>query len=91
MNIRHKLITFCSVFAVLGSTVAFARPIMRSEDGYLSYEKKADGCHVPTSKACAATGYEHCRFPNTTKDGWPAGMLLGNADLMLSLWHRLNA
>ena len=91
MNISHKPTILCFVFAVLGSTLAFARPMMRSEDGCRSCDKKTATCHVPISRACAATGYAHCRLPNAIKDDWPAGMILGNADLMLTLQHRLNA
>jgi hypothetical protein len=90
MSKNHRPITLCFVFAVLGSTLAFARPMMRSEDGCRSCEKNTAACHVPISKACAATGYACCRLPNATRDDWPAGMILGNADLMLTFRHRLN-
>jgi len=63
--------------------------MMGSEDGCRPWETVA--CHVPVSKASAATGHARCRLPNPTKDDWPAGMILGNADLMLTLRHRLNA
>jgi hypothetical protein len=40
MNISYKPITLCFVFVVLGSTLAFARPMTRAETGCRSYEKK---------------------------------------------------
>jgi hypothetical protein len=90
MNISHKLMILCFVFNALGSTLAFANPIMLSEDGCRSHEKKATACHVPVSKRGAAIGCARCRFPNAPKDDWPAGMLLGDAGLALTLRHRLN-
>jgi hypothetical protein len=83
MSISYKPITLCFVFAVLGSTLAFARPITRTETGRRSCEKETSACHAPISKPCAADGYARCRLPNTTKDDWPAGMILGNADFTL--------
>ncbi|MHB8270582.1 hypothetical protein [Bradyrhizobium sp.] len=90
MNISHKLMILCSVFTVLGSTLAAANPMMLSEDSCRSHEKKANACH-PISKPGAATGYARCRSPNAPKDDWPAGMLLGDAGLVLTLQHRLDA
>ena len=91
MNISCKPITLCFVFVVLGSTLAFARPMTRAETGCRSYEKKTAACHAPISKPSATSGYARCCLPNTTKDDWPAGMILGNADFMLTLRHRLSA
>jgi hypothetical protein len=91
MNISHKLMILCSVFTILGSTLAFANPVMLSEDSCRSHEKKATACHVPISKPGATTGCARCRLPNAPKDDWPAGMLLGDAGLVLTLRHRLNA
>jgi hypothetical protein len=91
MNISHKPVILCFVFTVLGSTLAFANPTARSEDGCRSHEKKAAACHVPISKPGAATGCARCRLPNAPKDDWPAGMFLGDAGLVLTLQHRLNA
>ena len=91
MNISYKPITLCFVFAVLGSTLAFARPMTCVETGCCSYGKKAAAVHSPISKPRAASGYAPYRLPNTTKDDWPAGMILGNADFMLTLRHWLSA
>ena len=91
MDISYKLIALCFVFAVLGSTLAFARPMTCAETGCRSYGKKTAAFHAPISKPCAASGYARYRLPNTTKDDWPAGMILGNADFMLTLRHRLSA
>jgi hypothetical protein len=90
MNISHKPMILCFVFTVLGSTLAFARPIMRSEDGCRLHEKKTAACHVPI-EPCAVTGRMRCRFPNAPKDDWPANMILGNADLVLTLRRKFNA
>jgi hypothetical protein len=90
MNISYKPITLCFVFAVLGSTLAFARPPC-AETGCRSYGKKAAAFHAPISKPRAASAYARYRLPNTTKDDWPAGMILGNADFMLTLRHWLSA
>jgi hypothetical protein len=76
---------------VLGSTLAFARPMTCVETGCCSYGKKAVAVHSPISKPRAASGYARYRLPNTTKDDWPAGMILGNADFMLTLRHWLSA
>jgi hypothetical protein len=89
MNISYKPIALCFVFAVLGST--FAAPMTRAETGCHSYEKKTAACHAPISKPCVTRGYARCRLPNTTKDDWPAGMILGNSDFMLSLRPWLSA
>ncbi len=91
MNISCKPITLCFVFVVLGSTLAFARPMTCAEIGCRSYEKKTAAFHAPTSKPCTTSGYARYRTPNTTKDDWPAGMILGNADFMLTLSHWLSA
>jgi len=40
MDISYKLITLCFVFAVLGSTLAFARPMTCAETGCRTYGKK---------------------------------------------------
>jgi hypothetical protein len=61
------------------------------ENGCGSCDKDTAACHVPMPKASAATRHAHCRLPNAVKDDWPAGMILGNAELMLALRHRLNA
>jgi hypothetical protein len=90
MNISHKPMILCFVFTVLGSTLAFARPIMRSEDGCRLHEKKTTACRVPI-EPCAVTGPTGCRFPNAPKDNWPANMILGNADLVLTLRRQFNA
>ncbi len=91
MNISYKPITLCLVFAVFGSTVALARPMTCAETGCRSYGKKAAAFHAPISKPRAASGYARYCLPNTTKDDWPAGMILGNADFMLTLRHWLSA
>ncbi len=91
MNISCNPITLCFVFVVLGSTLAVARPMTCVETGCCSYEKKAAAVHSPISKPRAASGYAPYRLPNTTKDDWPAGMILGNADFMLTLRHWLSA
>ena len=91
MNISCKPITLWLVFVVLGSTLAFARPMTCVETGCCSYGKKAAAVHSPISKPRAASGYAPYRLPNTTKDDWPAGMILGNADFMLTLRHWLSA
>jgi hypothetical protein len=90
MNISYKPITLCFVFVVLGSTLAFARPMTRAETGCRSYEKNRRLVllryrhHPPRAAA-------RCCLPNTTKDDWPDGMILGSADFMLTLRHRLSA
>ncbi len=91
MNISHKPMILCFVFTVLGSTLAFARPIAHSEDGCRLHAKKTTACHVPILETCAATGHTRCSFRNAPKDDWPAGMILGNADLVLTLRRQLNA
>jgi len=91
MSISYEPITLCLVFAVLGSTVALARPMTCAETGCRLYGKKMADFHAPISKPCAASGCARYRLPNTTKDDWPAGMILGNADFMLTLRHRLSA
>jgi len=90
MNINHTPMILCFVFTVLDSTLAFARPIMRSEDGCRLHERKTTACHIPI-EPCAVTGRTRCRSPNAPKDDWPANMILGNADLVLPLRRRLNA
>jgi len=89
MNISCKPITLCFVFVVLGSTLAFARPMTCAEIGCRSYEK--NGRFSCSDKPCTTSGYARYRTPNTTKDDWPAGMILGNADFMLTLPHWLSA
>jgi hypothetical protein len=91
MNISHKPMILCFVFTVLGSTLAFARPIVHSEDGCRLHAKKTTACHVPILEPCAVTGHTHCSFLNAPKDDWPANMILGNADLVLTLRRRVNA
>jgi hypothetical protein len=91
MNISHKPLILCFVFTALGSTLAFANPMVLSGDGCRSHEKKAAACHVPISKPGASIDCARCRFPNAPKDDWPAGVLLGDAGLVLTLPHRLNA
>ena len=91
MNISCKPIALCFVFVVLGSTLAFARPMTCVETGCCSYGKKAAAVHSAISKPRAASGYAPYRLPNTAKDDWPAGMILGNADFMLTLRHWLSA
>jgi hypothetical protein len=80
-----------ALLAAFASAPAFAAPMMGSEDSYGRCGEKTAACHAPVSKASAATGHAHSRLPNPTMDDWPAGMILGNADLMLTLRHRLNA
>jgi hypothetical protein len=91
MNISHKPVILCFVFTVLGSTLAFANPMTLSGDGCHSHEKKTAACHVPISKPGTPTGCARCRFQNAPNDDWPAGMILGDAGLVLTLRHRLNA
>ena len=76
MNISRKPMILCFVFTVLGSTLAFARSIMRSEDGCRLQEKKTTFCHVPILEPCAVTGHTRCYLPKAPKDDWPAGMFL---------------
>jgi hypothetical protein len=91
MNISHKPMMVCFVFTLLSSSLAFARPMIGSEDGWRSREKETDACHISILKPRAATGRTQYRLPNALKDDWPAGMILGNADLVLALRRRLNA
>jgi hypothetical protein len=91
MNIRHKPMILCFIFTVLGSTLAVARPIGQYEGGCRSYERNTAACHVPIPEPGAATGRMWRRLPNAPKDDWPAGMILGNADLALPLSSRFNA
>jgi hypothetical protein len=67
--------------------------MMASENGFGSCDRETAACYVQISKSSAAIGHAHahCRLPNAVKDDWPAGMILGNAELMLALRHRLNA
>ena len=90
MNISHKPMILCFVFTVLGSTLALARPIMRSENGCRLHEQKTATYHVPI-EPCAVTGRTHCCFPSAPKDDWPANMILGNADPVLTLRRQFNA
>ena len=90
MNISHKPMILCFVFTVLGSTLALARPIMRSENGCRLHEQKTATCHVPI-EPCTVPSRMHCRFPNAPKDDWPANMILGNADPVLTLRRQFNA
>jgi hypothetical protein len=54
MNISCKPITLCFVFVVLGSTLAFARPMTCAEIGCRSYEKKtADIKTMHHERLCA--------------------------------------
>ena len=76
MNISYKLITLGLTFSLLGSTCAFARPMLHFENGALSYEKKTVESHVPTANAFGATHYARPPSANADKDGWPADMLL---------------
>jgi hypothetical protein len=91
MSISHKPMILCFIFTVLGSTLAIARPMGPSGVGCRSHEKKAVARHVPISEPGAATGRMCCRLPNAPNDDWPAGMILGDADLVLPLPRRLNA
>ena len=90
--IRIKTIRLALLLAV-ASGPASAGPMTGSESGCGSCDREPAAFHVPISKAFAATGraHAHCRLPNAVKDDWPAGMILGNAELMLALRHRLNA
>jgi hypothetical protein len=90
--IKIKTIRLALLLAV-ASGPASAGPMTGSESGCGSCDQETAACHVQISKASAATGHAHahCRLPNATKDVWPAGMILGNAELMLTLRHRLNA
>jgi hypothetical protein len=90
MNISHKPMILCFVFTVLGSTLAHARPIMRSENGCRLHEQKTATCHGPI-EPCAVAGRMHRCFPNAPKDDWPANMILGNADPVLTLRRQFNA
>jgi hypothetical protein len=83
MIISHKPMILCFIFTVLGSTLAVARPMGPSEGGCRWHQKKAAACHVPISEPGA--GRICCRLPNAPKDDWPAGMILGNADLALPI------
>ena len=94
--IKIKAIRLALLLAV-ASGPASAGPMTGSENGCGSFDKDTAACHVPMSKASAATGHAHahahahCRLPNAVKDDWPAGMILGDAELMLAFRHRLNA
>jgi hypothetical protein len=90
--IKIKAIRLALLLAV-ASGPASAGPMTGSENGCGSFDKDTAACDVPMSKASAATGHAHahCRLPNAIKDDWPAGMILGNAELMLAFRHRLNA
>src|SRR5258706_12406533 len=92
-KIRRVTVAFSSSgyrdLALLGER--FARPMTCAETGCRSYGKKTAAFHAPISKPCAASGYARYRLPNTTKDDWPAGMIPGNADFMLTLRHWLSA
>ena len=89
--IKIKAIRLALLLAV-ASGPASAGPMTGSENGCGSCDKDTAACHVPMSKASAATGHAHGhrRLP-VTKDDWPAEMILGNAELMLAFRHRLNA
>jgi len=87
MNINQKPMILCFVFTVLGSTLAFARPIMRSEDGCRLHERKTTACHVPI-EPCAVTG--RCRFPNAPKDDWPGWLEPSRRDNRLMTRHHVN-
>jgi hypothetical protein len=87
--IKIKTIRLALLLAV-ASGPASAGPMMGSENGCGFCDQETAACHVPISKASAATGHARCRLP-VTKDDWPAGMILGNAELTLTLRHRLNA
>ena len=91
MNTAHKPMILCFIFTVFGSTLAVARPMGPSEGGCRSHDRKAAACHAPISEPDAATGRICCRLPAAPKDDWPAGMILGNADLVLPLPRRLDA
>jgi hypothetical protein len=91
MKISHQPMILCFIFTVLGSTLAVAGPMGQFDGGCRSHGKKAAACHVPISEPGAAAGRMCCRLPNAPKDDWPAGMILGNADLALPLPRRLNA
>jgi hypothetical protein len=90
--IKIKTIRLALLLAV-ASGPASAGPMTGSENVCGSFDKDTAACHVPMSKASAATrhAHAHCRLPNAVKDDWPAGMILGKAELMLTLRHRLNA
>src|SRR5882724_2484514 len=87
---KIKTIRLAFLLAVV-SGPAFAGPMRGSEDGCSSCGQETAACHVPISKASAATRHARCHLPNATKDDWPTGMILGNADLMSTLRDRLNA
>jgi hypothetical protein len=89
-TIKIRTLRLALLLAV-ASGPAFAAPLMGSDDGCSSCDKETVAFHVPVSKASATTGHARCRLPNPTKDDWPAGMILGNADLILTLQYRLNA
>jgi hypothetical protein len=87
---KIKTIRFALLLAV-ASGPAFAGLMTGSEDRCSSCGQETAACHAPRSKASAAIGHARCRLPNATKDDWPAGMILGNAELMSTLRDRLNA
>jgi hypothetical protein len=90
MNISYKRITLCFVFVVLGSTLAFARPMTGAEIGCHPYERERPLLMLRYQNHAPRAGYARRRLPNTTKDDWPAGMILGNADFMLTFRHWLS-
>jgi hypothetical protein len=89
--IKLKTIRLALLLAV-ASGPASAGPMTGSENGCGFCDKETAAFHVPMSKASAATGHAHahCRLP-VTKDDWPAGMILGNAELILAFRHQPNA
>ncbi len=60
-EIKIKTIRLALLAAVASGPV-FAKPMMGSEGGCRSCEKKTAACQVPISKASAATGYARCRL-----------------------------
>ena len=82
MTISHKPMILCFVFTVLGSTLAFARPII--EDGCRLHEKKTTAGRAPI-EPCAVTGPAGSRM---RQDDWPANMI---TDLVLTLRRQFNA
>jgi hypothetical protein len=57
MNISRKLMALGIAFSVIGSTCAFARPALHSENVRLSSKKRTIQDHAPTAKSSGATGY----------------------------------
>ena len=91
MNISHKPMILCFVFTVLGSTLALAGPIMRSENGCRLHGQKtaARSCSDRTLHSTWPYALPASRM--RLKMIGTANMILGNADPVLTLRRQFNA